>query len=73
MVFFALWTGRSDRYRLAAAHLRSCEQLAARIDDWQGHPDHHSHRLRLEQMFGRQQGILEADAGLTTAAAAWGF
>jgi hypothetical protein len=35
MVFSALWMGRAMRYRYAAEHLRSCEQLAARIDDWQ--------------------------------------
>ena len=36
MVLFALWTGRSKRYRYAAEHLQTCERLAAEIDNWQG-------------------------------------
>ena len=35
MVVFALSMGRSKRYRHAAEHLRQCERLEARIDDWQ--------------------------------------
>lgn len=57
MIFFALWMGRAKRYRYAADHLRSCEQLAARIDDWQGHPDHQAYRQRLEEMFERKWGF----------------
>lgn len=54
MIFFALWMGRAKRYRFAAEHLRSCEQLASRIDDWQGLPDHQAFRQRLEELFERQ-------------------
>ena len=57
MIFFALWMGRDKHYRYAADHLRSCEQLAARIDDWQGHPDHQAYRQRLEEMFERKWGF----------------
>ncbi len=57
MVFFALWMGRSQRYRYAAEHLRSCEQLSARIDDWQGHPDHHAYVERLHDLFGTKWGF----------------
>ncbi|MFO7629885.1 MAG: hypothetical protein R6W06_10305 [Prochlorococcaceae cyanobacterium] len=57
MVFFALWMGRAKRYRYAADHLRSCEQLAARIDDWQGHPDHTTYVERLRDLFGAKWGF----------------
>ena len=52
MVFFALRMGRTKRYRYAAEHLRSCEQLAARIDDWQGHLTHAAYVERLYDNFG---------------------
>ena len=51
MVVFALSTGRTKRYRYAATHLRSCEQLAARIDDWQGVEPHTSFAGRLRELF----------------------
>lgn len=51
MVVFALSTGRTKRYRYAAEHLRSCEQLAARIDDWQGVESHTSFAGRLRELF----------------------
>lgn len=57
MVFFALWMGRSKRYRYAAEHLRTCELLAARIDDWQGHPDHATYVERLYDSFGAKWGF----------------
>jgi len=57
MVFFALWMGRAKRYRHAAEHLRTCEQLAARIDDWQGHPDHAAYVERLDALFGAKWGF----------------
>ena len=52
LVFFALEMGRTKRYRYAAEHLRHCDQLAARIDDWQGHPDHATYIERLHDRFG---------------------
>jgi hypothetical protein len=41
MVCFALGMGRATRYRYAVDDLRTCEQLAARIDDWQGIQEQH--------------------------------
>ena len=51
MVVFALSTGRTKRYRYAATHLRSCEQLAARIEDWQSVEPHTSFAGRLRELF----------------------
>jgi hypothetical protein len=51
MVVFALATGRARRYRHAAEHLRTCELLAARIDDWQGVEPHTSFAGRLREAF----------------------
>ncbi|CAK6690343.1 DUF6880 family protein [Synechococcus sp. CBW1107] len=52
MVVFALSMGRAKRYRYAAEHLRSCEQLSARIDHWQGIESHGSFVGRLREAFG---------------------
>ncbi len=52
MVVFALSMGRAKRYRYAAEHLRQCELLAARIDDWQGLETHSSFAGRLREAFG---------------------
>jgi len=57
MVFFALWMGRANRYRYAAEHLRTCEQLAGRIDDWRGHPDHSAYVERLYDIYGAKWGF----------------
>jgi hypothetical protein len=51
MVVFALSMGRAKRYRHAAEHLRTCELLAARIDDWQGVEPHTSFAGRLREAF----------------------
>ena len=53
MVVFALSTGRSRRYRYAAEHLRQCERLEARIEDWQGMETHSSFVGRLREAFGQ--------------------
>lgn len=53
MVVFALAMGRSRRYRHAAGHLRSCEELAARIDDWQGLESHSTFLGRLRETYAR--------------------
>jgi hypothetical protein len=53
MVVFALATGRAKRYRYAAEHLRQCERLEARIDDWQGFLSHASFAGRLRETFAR--------------------
>jgi hypothetical protein len=54
MVAFALSMGRSKRYRYAAEHLRQCERLEARIDDWQGLESHASFVGRLREAFGQK-------------------
>jgi hypothetical protein len=41
--------GRSKRYRYAAEHLRQCERLDARIDDWQGLEPHITFEGRLRE------------------------
>jgi hypothetical protein len=51
MVVFALSMGRSKRYRYAAEHLRQCERLEARIDDWKGFESHASFVGRLREAF----------------------
>jgi hypothetical protein len=51
MVVYALSMGRAKRYRHAAEHLRTCELLAARIDDWQGVEPHTSFAGRLREAF----------------------
>jgi len=53
MVVFALSMGRSKRYRYAAEHLRQCERLEARIDDWQGIESHASFEGRLREAFAQ--------------------
>jgi hypothetical protein len=57
MVFFVLWTKWAKRYRVTAEQLRSCEQLAARIHDWQGHRDHQAYRTWLQDCFETRQGF----------------
>jgi len=53
MVGFALSMGRSKRYRYAVEHLRQCERLEVRIDDWWGFESHASFLGRLREAFGR--------------------
>lgn len=57
IVWGALEMGRSSRYRHAAEHLRSCDLLADRLDDWQGHPDHAAFVARLQERFGGRWGF----------------
>ena len=54
MVVFALSMGRTKRYRYAAEHLRQCERLEARIDDWQGIESHASFVGRLREAFAQK-------------------
>lgn len=54
MVVFALSMGRSRRYRHAAEHLRQCERLDARIDDWQGIENHAGFAGRLREAYGQK-------------------
>ncbi|MFM7085628.1 MAG: DUF6880 family protein [Cyanobium sp.] len=54
LVVFTLSMGRSKRYRYAAEQLRQCEQLEARIDDWQGFESHASFAGRLREVFAQK-------------------
>ncbi|MFZ0407692.1 MAG: DUF6880 family protein [Cyanobium sp.] len=57
MVVFALSIDRAKRYRHVAEHLRSCERLAAAIDDWQGWESHASFSGRLREAFALKRGF----------------
>ncbi|MBW4532215.1 MAG: hypothetical protein KME02_16150 [Aphanothece saxicola GSE-SYN-MK-01-06B] len=57
MVWGSLEMGRSQRYRHAAEHLRSCDLLADRLADWQGHADHAAFVARLQERFGGRWGF----------------
>ena len=57
LLVFALSMGRSKRYRYAAEHLRQCELLDARIDDWQGVEPHSSFAGRLREAFGQTRSF----------------
>jgi hypothetical protein len=55
MVVFALSMDRSKRYRYAAEQLRDCEQLDARIEDWQGFESHASFVGRLRETYAQNR------------------
>lgn len=57
LVVFALASGRSQRFRHAAGHLRACELLDARIDDWQGVESHASFVGRLREDFATSRSF----------------
>ena len=59
MIDFALELGRSNRYRYAAQHLERCAELAGRITDWQGLPDHTTYADDLRLRFGRKYSFWE--------------
>ena len=63
MVSFALEMARPKRYRYAAQHLRSCAELAARIESWQTVPPHELYLSELHQRFGRRYGFWQLVAG----------
>ena len=54
MIGFSLDRARSKRYGHAARHLKSCEYLAKRIDDWAGHPNHDAWLTDLRLRHGRK-------------------
>ena len=54
IVVEALWQGGAKRDRLAATHLGSCQELAARIADWQGLDPHEAFVARLRETFAMQ-------------------
>lgn len=59
MIDFSLEQARYSRYKHAARHLGTLRALAARIDDWAGHEDHASYRLRLGLDHFRKHGFWE--------------
>ena len=54
MIDFTLKGARSTRYGHAARHLADCERSAARIDDWQGAPDHQAYVAGLRNKHPRK-------------------
>lgn len=60
MIGFSLDRARSKRYGHAARHLKSCEYLAKRIDDWAGHPDHDAWVTDLRLLHGRKAAFWNA-------------
>ena len=60
MIDFALDTARSKRYSHAARHLKTCEYLSKRIDDWIGHPDHDVWVADLQLRHGRKAAFWNA-------------
>jgi hypothetical protein len=57
MVVFALASGRSQRFRHAAGHLRACEVLDVRIDGWQGVESHAGFVGRLREEFATSRSF----------------
>lgn len=60
MIEFALNRARSKRYGHATRHLKSCEYLAKRIEDWAGHPDHETWIADLRARHGRKTAFWNA-------------
>jgi len=60
MIDFALNHARSKRYGYAARHLQTCAQLAKRIEDFGGAPDHDSYVTQLKLHHGRKSGFWNA-------------
>lgn len=57
MIEFALDQARTKRYRHAARHLLECESLAARIEDFGGHPDHAAFVAHIRDRHGRKSSF----------------
>lgn len=60
MIGFSLERARSKRYGHAARHLKSCDYLAKRIEDWAGHPDHDAWVTDLRLRHGRKAAFWNA-------------
>ncbi len=60
MIGFALEKARVKRYGHAARHLKTCEYLAKRIEDWHGHADHDAWVTDLCQRHGRKAAFWQA-------------
>ena len=60
MIDLSLDAAKYKRYGHAARHLRTCEHLARRIEDFAGHPDHADYTADLKQRHGRKSGFWDA-------------
>jgi hypothetical protein len=60
MIDFALDRARHKRYRHAARHLRSCEALAPRIENFGEHPDHQAYVAELKSAHKQKTGFWNA-------------
>lgn len=60
MIGFALDKAHSKRYGHAARYLKTCEFLAKRIADWEGHPDYDSFVADVRQRHGRKTAFWQA-------------
>lgn len=60
MIDLSLNAGKYKRYGHAARHLKTCEYLARRIEDFSGHPDHADYAAGLKQNHGRKSGFWNA-------------
>jgi hypothetical protein len=57
MIDFALDKARHSRYGHAARHLRTCQYLAKRVDDFDSHPDHDAYETDLMARHGSKIGF----------------
>ncbi len=57
MIDHALDRAKSARYPHAARHLKTCEELAARIHDYAGFPSHDAFSARLKGLHARKHGF----------------
>ena len=60
MIGFALDKARAKRYGHTARHLKTCEHLSKRIDDWSHHPDHDVWVADLKLRHGRKAAFWHA-------------
>ncbi|RZL84592.1 MAG: hypothetical protein EOP66_02605 [Sphingomonas sp.] len=60
MIDLSLDAAKYKRYGHAARHLRTCEHLARRIDDFAGHSDHPDYVAELKRRHGRKSGFWNA-------------
>lgn len=60
MIDLSLDAAKYKRYGHAARHLRTCEHLAGRIEDFAGHPNHADYIADLKQRHGRKSGFWDA-------------
>ena len=62
MIDLSLDAAKYKRYGHAARHLQTCEQLARRIDDFAGRPDHAEYVADLRRRHARKSGFWNACA-----------